>query len=218
MNYSEALSFVFRDAEWLKKLAIGGLLAVVSFCFGLIFIFGFFLIGYYIGIIRNVAQGAENPLPEWQQWSKLFVDGIMGTVIILIYLAIIGGLCALFIVQICGQTYVGDVEMVFGIVSVSLVTLFLLIFLTNFGLIQFALTDNFASAFNFSALLSVMKSHLGEFLAVAIFSFILNAILFLAGLGILSPFTNFWGMAVQAHLFGQCARKCLQTDAAVQRA
>jgi len=76
----------------------------------------------------------------------------------------------------------------------------------NYGLIQFAATENFGSAFSLSGIFTLIKNDLGNFLAIMIFSSILNAILFLAGLGILSPFTNFWGLVVQAHLFGQCAK------------
>ncbi len=210
MNYSEALSFAFQDEEWLKKMAIGGLLILVSFYFGLIFIFGFFILGYYIGIMRNVIHDTEKSLPDWHHWSKLFIDGIMGAVILLIYFVIIGGLCALMIVSICTQAYFPQVEMVMSIVSVSLMTLFLLMFFTNFGLLQFALTDNFASAFDISALLRIIKNGFGHFLAIIIFSLILNAILLFAGLGFFSPFTNFWGLVVQGHLFGQCAKNCLK--------
>ena len=40
MNYSEALAFTFRDTDWLKKIAIGGLIAFISFYLGLFFLFG----------------------------------------------------------------------------------------------------------------------------------------------------------------------------------
>ena len=218
MNYSEALSFAFQDEEWLKKMAIGGLFVLVSFYCGLIFIFGFFILGYYIGIIRNVIHDKENSLPDWHDWSKLFVDGIMGAVILFIYVVIIGGLCALTIVSICTQPYFPHVEMVMSIVLVALMTLILLMFFTNFGLLQFAMTENFASAFDISALLAIIKNGLGHFLAIIIFSLILNAILMFAGLGFFSPFTNFWGLVVQGHLFGQCAKNCLKPVVAGQAA
>jgi len=211
MNYSEALSYTFRDEDWLKKIAIGGLIAWVSFYLGLVFIFGFLLLGYYLGIVRNVLKGEERVLPAWADWGKLFVDGIMGSIILFVYLVLTGGLCALIIINICAGVYVSDVEMTLGIVLVSLLTCFSLMFLTNFGLLQFAATNNFAAAFSLSTLSTVLKEHFGDFLAIIIFSMILNAILLFAGLGILSPFTNFWGMVVQAHLFGQCAKRCLVT-------
>jgi len=206
MNYSEAISFTFQDKEWLKKIGIGGFLALVSCFAALFFIFGFFLVGYYIGVLRNVMNSEESPLPDWSNMSKIFVDGIMGTIIILIYFVFIGGMCALIITRVAMDPYLLDYEVAISCVLTSLVTLFALGFFINYGLIQFATTENFGSAFSLSGMITLIKNDLGNFLAIMIFSSILNAILFLAGLGILSPVTNFWGLMVQAHLFGQCAR------------
>jgi len=206
MNYSEALSFTFQDKEWLKKIGLGGLFALISVYAGLFFIFGFFLVGYYIGVLRNVMHGEETPLPDWSNMSKIFVDGLMGTIIILIYFIAIGGICALLIARITSDPYVQDHEVAISCVLTALATLFALGFFINYGLMQIAATENFGSAFSLSGIFTLIKTDFGNFLAVLIFSSILNAILFLAGLAILSPFTNFWGLVVQAHLFGQYAR------------
>ncbi|MFQ5676872.1 MAG: DUF4013 domain-containing protein [bacterium] len=206
MNYSEALSFTFQDKEWLKKTAIGGFFAMISFYGGLVFIFGFFLMGYYVGIIRNVMKGEETALPDWSNMSKIFVDGLLGSIITLIYFVVIGGICALIITRVAMDPYIEEYEVVLSCIATSLLTLFALGLFINFGLIQFAATENFGAAFSLSGIFALIKKDLGNFLAILIFSFILNGILFLAGLGILSPFTNFWGMIVQAHLMGQFAR------------
>lgn len=218
MNYSEALSFAFEDEEWLKKMAIGGFIAMISFYAGLFFIFGFFLIGYYVGVMRHVMAGADKALPDWSDTSKLFVDGLLGAVISLTYLVIIGGLCALFVVNLAHSPDTSQTEMVFGCLSISLTTFFALAFFINYGLMQFALTDSFSAAFNLGGMLRFLKPNLGDFIAITVFSLILNLILLCAGLGILSPFTNFWGLVVQAHLFGQCARPSKVSPSAVQQA
>ncbi|NIR52397.1 DUF4013 domain-containing protein [candidate division KSB1 bacterium] len=217
MNYSEALSFTFQDKDWLKKMAIGGLIAFISFYCGLFFIFGFPLVGYYVGVIRNVVKGEEQPLPDWADMSKIFVDGILGGIIFLVYFVVIGGICALLIVSVANQ-YMPDHEKALLITLISVFTLLALTVFINFGLIQFAATDNFGSAFSLPGIFQLVKSHLGEFLAISMFSLILNGILLLAGLGILSPFTNFWGMVIQAHLFGQCAKAMHPVTTAVQSA
>lgn len=217
MNYSEALSFTFQDEQWLRKMAIGGLIAVISFYCGLFFIFGFFLVGYYIGVIRNVIRGAEKPLPDWSDMSKIFVDGLLGSIVALFYFMIVGALCAMLIVYVAND-FMPDYEKAILIVFISLSTLFALTILINYGLMQLAATENFGAAFSLSGILSLVKNHLGDFLAITIFSLILNGILFLAGFGILSPFTNFWGTVIQAHLFGQCAKAMYSVPTAVQSA
>ncbi len=218
MNYSEALSFVFEDEEWLKKMAIGGFIALVSFYAGLVFIFGFFLVGYYIGVMRLVMAGDENPLPDWSDTSKLFVDGLLGAIISLVYVIICGGLCALFIVNLANSPYTSDAEMVVGCVVAGFATFFALTFFINYGLMQFALTESFSAAFSFPDMLRFFRNNLGDFIAITIFSLILNLMLLCAGLAILSPFTNFWGMVVQAHLFGQCARQSRPVSEVMQTA
>ncbi len=207
MNYSEALSFVFRDEEWIKKLAIGGLITFVSFYAGLFFIGGFFILGYYVMVMRNVMQGEEKALPDWTDLSKIFVDGVLGAVITLVYFIIIGAIGASIIVALANDPFMPDFERVLGIVGSSLTMLFLLMIFINFGIMQFAATNNFGQAFSIGRFLSLLKNEFGNFFAVVVFSFILHGILLCVGLGIISPFTNFWGLMVQAHLFGQCAQR-----------
>lgn len=218
MNYSEALSFTFQDAEWLKKIAIGGLFVFISCYAGLFFIFGFFILGYYIGLLRNVINEEEKLLPDWSNFGKLFVDGILGGIVFLVYFIFIGLISAFFITQVAMDPYTLGVEKGLTITFISLLALLTLAIFINAGFIKLAETNNFAAAFNISGIFSLFKSNLGNFLAVIIFSTILNCILFLAGLGIVSPFTNFWGLVVQAHLFGQCAKGLHGATTAVQSA
>ncbi|MFQ5708454.1 MAG: DUF4013 domain-containing protein [bacterium] len=218
MNYSAALSFTFEDEEWVKKTVIGGLIAFVSFYCGIFFITGFFILGYYVALLRNVLNGVEKPLPDWSNFGNIFVDGVMGGIIFIVYFVVIGLICALPITQLAMDPYMPGVEKGFAIALVSLLTLFAWCFFINAAFIQYAATNNFAAAFKISGLFNLLRSNLGNFLAIIIFSTILNGILFLAGLGIVSPFTNFWGLLVQAHLFGQCAKEIDQTTTAIQSA
>jgi hypothetical protein len=218
MDYSEALSFSFRDEDWIKKLAIGGFIAFVGLYTGLILLLGPLVVGYYIGVMRNVYSGEKDPLPDWSELSKLIVDGIFGSIIILIHLVVIGGICAIVIVYLATNPFTPEFERTLGIVLTSIATFLALVIFTNLGLIQYAITDNITAAFSISAMVNFVKQQLGNFLGVVIFSSILNFMLLLAGLGILSPFTNFWGLIVQAHLFGQCARERQPDTSVVQSA
>ncbi len=218
MNYTEALSFSFQDEEWPKKLLVGGIFAFVSLFAGLIFILGFFTMGYYIGLLRNVMEGSEKPLPSWSNWSKIIVDGLLGGIIFLVYLVIIGGMAAIMIYSVVEEPGMQDFEMVMAIIVISLLALSSLSILCNLGLARFAATNDFGAAFGLVEIFRLLKNDFGNYLTISIFSFILNAVLFLAGLGIFSPFTNFWGMMVQAHLFGQCVRKAGEQPAAAEPA
>ena len=72
MDIGKSLTFISEDERWVNKVII---LLIVSFFSFLIFPI-FFLIGYAIGITRNVKDGVEKPLPEWEDWGKLFMDGL----------------------------------------------------------------------------------------------------------------------------------------------
>jgi hypothetical protein len=217
MNYSEALSFTFQDETWAKKIAIGGLFTFIAVFSGILFFFWFWAMGYYVSVLRNVKTGQEKALPEWtNNWGKLFADGLLGSIIFLLYFLVIGGITALLIVQVATEPGLQDFEMVILIVGISVVALLSLTIFANLGLIQFAATDDFGAAFNLSEIFRLLRNEFGNYLTITIFSGILNCILFLAGIGIFSPFTNFWGLVVQAHLFGQCARGIQQPSAVVQ--
>jgi len=218
MDYSKALSFSFEDEQWVKKLGIGGAISFFSLFFGSLLITGFFIVGYYIGILRKVMNKEENCLPDWSNFGKLFVDGLLGGIICLIYLLLIGGLGAALIVAIATDESMGDAEMVILIVLTSLLIVFFLAVFSNLGMMQFAATDDFSAAFNLSGIFRLLRQNWSTYFAIITFSIILNLILFLAGLVIFSAFTNFWGLVVQAHLFGQTARELRAPAMAMQSA
>lgn len=219
MNYSEALSFIFQDKDWVKKTAIGGFCLFIAVFSGILFFIGFFAIGYYLAVLRNVIQGEEKILPEWDgNWGKFFADGLLGAIIMLINFLVIGGLCAIIIVGLATSSDLAEYEMVLGIVFTAIATAVSLIVTINLCFVQFAKTNDFAAAFRVAEIADLLKDDFANFLTIVIFVSILNAILFLAGLGIFSPFTNFWGYLVQAHLFGQYAKKARTTAPVIQSA
>lgn len=206
MDYTESLSFTFRDEEWIKKIGIGGVVGVLVMYTGILIFLSVFIFGYYVAVLRKAATGESEKLPEWDDWGKLFADGIAALMIGIVHFIIIGGLCAAAIVYLA-NSFMSDGEIAFGIVLVSLATLFSLVVFPNLGLVQYAVSGNLGDAFNFGKIFFFLKREFTNFLGAAVFSFILNLTLFIMGLGIFSPFTNFWGLIVQAHLFGQCANE-----------
>jgi hypothetical protein len=79
MDYSKPFNFIFEDQDWFKKIAIGGLVGIIP-------IVNFALLGYCMQIARNVAAGAEKPLPEWDNFGAYFVSGAKISIANLIYL------------------------------------------------------------------------------------------------------------------------------------
>ena len=79
MDYGTAFSYVFQDKDWIKKILIGAVITLVP-------IVNFALLGYTIEIMRRVARGETEVLPDWGQFGELFKKGLLGFVVGLVYL------------------------------------------------------------------------------------------------------------------------------------
>ena len=77
MDIGKAFTFINEDENWVKKLGIGALISFIPFL-------NFAALGYQVQISRNVVQGEERPLPEWNNLGDLFLDGlrVMGAMFI----------------------------------------------------------------------------------------------------------------------------------------
>jgi hypothetical protein len=69
MDIGQSFSYIAEDEKWIEKLGIGALI-------GLIPIANFAVFGYQVQIARNVWRGEERPLPSWDEFGKLLVDGL----------------------------------------------------------------------------------------------------------------------------------------------
>ncbi|MBI3763140.1 MAG: DUF4013 domain-containing protein [Chloroflexi bacterium] len=79
MDYGKAFSYTFEDKDWIKKLLIAGVVAIVP-------IVNFAVLGWLVEIIRRVSQGEAELLPDWSRFGELFKRGFMAFVIVLVYL------------------------------------------------------------------------------------------------------------------------------------
>lgn len=76
MNIGRAFGFVFQDPRWFSKLAVAALMLLVP-------VIGWILLwGYGLRIIRAVVAQTDVPLPEWNNWSELFADGLRALLVV----------------------------------------------------------------------------------------------------------------------------------------
>ena len=79
MDWGSAFQFQFKDKDWLKKILIGGVMFIIP-------IFGWLVIlGYAVETAKNVKNGQDTPLPEWEDWGGRFMTGLLAFVTIFIY-------------------------------------------------------------------------------------------------------------------------------------
>ncbi|MBI1871572.1 MAG: DUF4013 domain-containing protein [Chlamydiae bacterium] len=188
MNIQIALSFPFKDSNWILKLLIGGALSFVSLfpmAFGvvgqenafirlltyllfLVLVGVFFApLGYAFSILKSALAGEEKPsLPEWKSWETLFKDGLGVFIVGLAYGILIALLSMLVGVLTAKVPVLGAVfsllQLVIGIL-ILLVSPFIAI-----ALCKVAQTGQVLSAFKFLEILNELKSKASQYISASL--------------------------------------------------
>jgi hypothetical protein len=220
MDIGKSLTYLFDDDRWVVKLLIGTVLMI----FGFLIIPIFFVQGYLVKIVRNMLDGLEKPLPEWEDWGKLFMDGLYLTIAGLVYSA------PVWLLMICGTLLFlpagfteGDMSGVLaaaGGISFVLLACLAMILGVIIALlypaitVQYAREDNLGACFRFSEIIAMTRENLGD---------VIIALLVLLGVGLVLGFVgvipligwlialvaSFYTTVVSGHLFGQIGRHML---------
>ncbi len=225
MDFGKAFTFMFEDPEWLKKLGIGTLVGLIGIIFvpiliGLIPLI--MLMGYSLDTLRNVMEGRQHPLPEWEDWGGFLIRGLklIGAFIVwalpLIVLAIPLGIGSTWIDSNSNSSGAMQAFGTLLVVCGSCLTLVWGLFLALISpaiYVRLAHTDRFSSAFELGKLWAFTRSNLSNVIIAILLTWLAGLIAsIIAGLGILAlvigllvsiPFAQLWQYLVQAHLFGQ---------------
>jgi xanthosine utilization system XapX-like protein len=78
MQFGEAFSYVFKDPDWIKKLALAGLVSLIPV------IGQFFLIGWGVEVARRVINNDPTPLPGIE-FGAFLSSGFKAWVIMMVY-------------------------------------------------------------------------------------------------------------------------------------
>ena len=221
MDVGESLKFVFDDERWITKLLIGLVLVLLS-----IFIIPIFLlIGYMIAVTRNVKDGVKKPLPEWEDWGKLFMDGVYVFIaqfvytlplLLIVCIATIatGGLGAIAdsggnpdaIVAVMGTT-------MFVIGCLAFIWMIALIFISPAIVIQYILNnDELGACFRFGEVFGIARDSIADILIVILVTIGVSIAISLIGMipclgWIVALFASPYLTAVTGHLYGQIATR-----------
>jgi len=215
MEIGKAFTFVTEDENWIKKLAIGAVFMLVPFLFLLV-------IGYQILIIRNVIDGKDKPLPEWEEFGQLFIDGLIMAVTIFVYAlpVVLLGLCGL-LVSIGSSDPSGNLSGG-GIVGISLLGCIALLlgialaFIAPALYIQYARTGEFGPMFRVGEVIGIARENLVDILIVIVVTLVANvavslvssiAVITVCGPIIISMAGTAWIMFATGHLYGQIGRR-----------
>ena len=171
MNINKAFSYPFEDKQRISKL---GIAAVI----GMIPVLNFAWSGYLVGILRNVVNKEAEPLPNWDNFEKKFMDGLIlfaaglvyGLPILLVaclplgIMAISGTLSSSGDFQDIGNI-IGGIGGVVGLCLGGLVIVYGLFLSIVYPaiLVIFAREGTFASCFKFREVIDLISKNAGNF-------------------------------------------------------
>ncbi len=211
MDIGKSFSYVFDDEKWVQKVVVGALLVLASVIPLVVLFTGFVLAGYFLRLVKNVSDGQEHPLPEWDDWGGDWMRGLRCFAGLLIYslpgMLVAGVGAAISAVATSGSGDLrGGVQVCFiGLQCLTSLYGLLVSLWTPAVVIRFAREDRFAAMFEFRPLWELIRSHLGDYIVACILAILVKFVaafgLILCVIGVF--LTAFWSMAVQAHLFGQ---------------
>ncbi len=208
MDIGKAFTYVFEDKNWPVKLLIGGVLLFIP-------IANFISIGYALTALRNVAEGKEEPLPEWDDWAGYFTKGLMVFLAGLVYalpalvlwgfglvlIAIAKGRegALMFLIALCAAL-AGCLTTLYGIA----LGLWIPGAITNY-----LSKGNFGAFFSFEEIFRYITANVGNYFVAWILSIVALVVASIVGVilcivGIV--FTSFLAYLIWAHLFGQVWR------------
>jgi hypothetical protein len=70
MDLGKAFNFQFEDKRWFNKLGLAAIIAAVP-------VLNFAFSGYIVEVLRNVAHGSTEPLPEWDDLGRKLSEGFV---------------------------------------------------------------------------------------------------------------------------------------------
>ncbi|GMR22762.1 MAG: hypothetical protein BMS9Abin37_1133 [Acidobacteriota bacterium] len=217
IDLSRALKFFFDDPDWVPKLLVGTLFALLTpFGIGSVFV-----AGYAVAVARQAMHQRSPLLPEWDDLSVFFIEGLKGLAIslthklpvillsVLLVLALVGGA----LIQKEGETfpeglfYYGLPAILGGLFLIFILSLAVLFYVPA-AFVRFIQTDRLSAAFdvmdNVAFIRKQGSTYLTGILAIVVAGFIgqLGIIVFCIGV---FP-AMFWSACVMGYVIGELAR------------
>jgi hypothetical protein len=221
VDIGKAYLFVKDEEGWIGKIAIGAIIMLFSFLIIPIFL----LVGYQIAVARNVLNGEEHPMPAWDDWGQLFMDGIVVSIAQFIYAlpVVLLSLCSWLVFLVPAVGAGNDLEALLasgatiGFLAAMCVIILLslaLAFLVPALYVQYVRTGDFGSMFRFGEVFELARQNLADILLTILANIgaglVLGVLITIASIticgGIILSFAGpVWLMVATAHLYGQIA-------------
>lgn len=211
-DFVKPFAFVFQDRKWVQKILIGGLFYIASF----LIIGVFFILGYCARLARNVIEGQENPLPEWDDLGEYLSEGLKLFAVVLVYVIPFIFLVAAMVVPAIFLSATSHSRALEDIGGGMMTCLWCLMFPLGLALsfwlpgalLMCIVERSFSAAFDFARIGRFIRDNVGNYLLayiiylVARFAVPLGLLLLCIGV----VFTAFWAMLTATCAFAQAYR------------
>jgi len=211
MDYGKAFTTVFEDKDWIKKLAIGAVLALTGI--GMIPV-----LGWALEAARRTYRG-DTILPEWSDFGRLIVDGLKIVAIFFVWMiplwiivacpaGILGAVAgsadqpsdALLTLQVASQVCGGLIGAVYGIVVGIL---------GPAAVGYLAMTGDLGKALNPATAFKLVRANLGTYIVVWLITSIAGGVLAFVGI-LLCVIGLFVAAAYHALVYGHLVGQAYQ--------
>jgi hypothetical protein len=184
---------VFSDPSWFLKCLIGGFLCLVP-------IAHVWVLGIFYRLADQGRRGEPIRLPEWDDWGRLFVDGLQYLLIALVY-----GVVPVFLGWLISLP-IGFLPLLGPLARLVMVPAVLLALpLTAAGVYAFQRRHNLREAFQLRALLGLLRAS-GVFLIIPTLAFLGALAIGWVSVALL-PFTFFIAGVVITYFYGAVFRE-----------
>lgn len=217
IDFGRAFTFVSEDPEWIKKVLIGG-----AFTLACALLVGIpFVLGYFARTLKNVAAGAERPLPPWDDLGGIFEQGLRLAVVYLGHalgvVVVAAALAMAILLPARASSHAGAAGDALGALSAfGLIALYGAIMLFSLLLAVYLpaamtrttlhgrVSDGFAWRENVAFIRANLSNYLLTLVAYLVASFVAQFGVLLCCVGVFPA--AFWGYLVMAHGLGQTVR------------
>jgi hypothetical protein len=204
VDIARAFTYVTEDERWQNKV-------VVTLILGIIPIVNVAVVGYMLDLIRNMIDGMERPLPDWDDLGGQFVDrwvaGLMTILAGILYSVpmIILAICAGITLALLDVGLIRFFMSILAIAYVAVVWMPL-----SIGMMRYARTRDFSHYMQITRNITLARQHMSILIVLAVFVFAIGMVFNIIGrLPCIGPLLSLFSIGIDAivvgHLTGQAA-------------
>lgn len=194
MNIGRAFTFFLDDPDWIKKVLIGALISLIPFVGGIM------LLGWGLAVARNVYNGVDSSLPEWDDLGGYLVRGLVAWAGAFLWALPVGVLFVCYGVAfaIVSGSDSASIVVAFSSLCFAVLAMVYLAFFLPVPVARYAIKDDFGAMFEFDAIFQEVRRGIQP-LAVALVIWFVAAFI-VVPLGLLACIVGVYVTSVLSYL------------------